>query len=682
MNKKLIIPEGASVSEVTRRRRHLPLEVYDFILLLFVNIMLLGVNPSSTETLSILSFVSHLMLSSVCVYCARRIGGIYRQIWRYGSPQAYIRLIGADFFAGMLYLILTRVLPIWEISFIRVFSIIAFNLLLALSIRLLYKFLYEAANTNGDENGFIRSFLGLVAGLTFDDHAGNNKDAQGEAGGGSKIRIAIVGAGQVGVMLAEELLKNPRAAYVPCCFIDIDNCKIGREIFGLPVIAGNLSIKENLERYSVQEIVFALPRLEPERTKELYDFYKKTGCKIKAYDFPTMQTAEKGKRHMREFDIEELLFRKPIELNNEKINAYYKNKVVLITGGGGSIGSELCRQIARMQPKKLIILDVYENGAYDIQQELKMAYGERLNLCVEIVSVCDEKGTEKVFESHRPDVILHAAAHKHVPLMERNVCEAVKNNVFGTLNVVSLSEKYKAERFIMISTDKAVNPTNVMGATKRVCEMIVQSHSKNNSGTTFSATRFGNVLGSAASVVPLFKKQIMGGGPVTVTDKRITRYFMTIPEASRLVLESGAMAENGELFVLDMGKSIRILDLAETMIRLCGYEPYTDIDIVETGLRPGEKLYEELLIRTEELDKTESDLIFIERDTPLTKSELQKKLDILSAVLGEGDDAEMKKALMTVVPTYKEPAVVNSEAITEKKKQEPLHSAKKELQYS
>ncbi len=682
MNEKLKITEDSSVSEVTRRRRHIPLEVYDFILLLFVNLMLLGINPSSTDELSILSFVSHLMLSSVCVYCARRIGGIYRQIWRYGSPQAYIRLICADFFAGMLYLVLARFLPIWKISFIRIFSIIAFNLLLALSIRLLYKYLYEAANVDDDEKGFLRSFLGFVAGLTFDDYTGSVGSAQGTKESGSKIRIAIVGAGQVGVMLAEELLKNPRAAYVPCCFIDIDNCKIGREIFGLPVLSGAASIIRELAAYSVQEIVFALPRLEPERTRELYDFYKKTGCKIKAYDFPTIQTADKGKRQMREFDIEELLFRKPIELNNEKINAYYKNKVVLITGGGGSIGSELCRQIARMSPEKLIILDVYENGAYDIQQELKMAYGEKLKVFVEIVSVCDEKGTQKVFEIHKPDIILHAAAHKHVPLMERNVCEAVKNNVFGTLNVVSLSEKYKAERFIMVSTDKAVNPTNVMGATKRVCEMIVQSHSRNNSYTTFSATRFGNVLGSAASVVPLFKKQIMAGGPVTVTDKRITRYFMTIPEASRLVLESGAMAKNGELFVLDMGKSIRILDLAETMIRLCGYEPYTDIDIVETGLRPGEKLYEELLIRTEELDRTESDLIFVERDTPLAKSELQKKLDILSVMLEKGDDAEMKKALMTVVPTYKEPAVVNSEAITEKKKQEPLHSIKKELQYS
>ncbi|MBP3377408.1 MAG: polysaccharide biosynthesis protein, partial [Clostridia bacterium] len=284
---------------------------------------------------------------------------------------------------------------------------------------------------------------------------------------------------------------------------------------------------------------------------------------------------------------------------------------------------------------------------------------------VEIVSVCDRDGLEKVFGTYRPDVVLHAAAHKHVPLMEHNCCEAVKNNVFGTLNAVELAEKYGVQKFIMISTDKAVNPTNVMGATKRVCEMIVQSHSKSSTATKFSATRFGNVLGSAGSVVPLFKKQIMNGGPVTITDKRIIRYFMTIPEASQLVLESGAMAENGELFVLDMGKSIRILELAENMIRLCGLEPYKDIDIIETGLRPGEKLYEELLIRTEELDKTENSMIFIERDTSMTPEELGVVLDTLSSALEGEDDEAVKRALMQVVPTYKDPNAINMASETE-----------------
>lgn len=298
------------------------------------------------------------------------------------------------------------------------------------------------------------------------------------------------------------------------------------------------------------------------------------------------ENPQKNKRIVREFEIEELLFRHPVRLDDEKTNGYYKDKVVMITGGGGSIGSELCRQIAKMQPKSLIILDIYENGAYDIQQELKISC-VNLELHVKIVSICDRAGLERIFRVYRPDILIHAAAHKHVPLMEQNCCEAVKNNVFGTLNVVELCEKYHVSRFMMVSTDKAVNPTNVMGATKRMCEMIVQSRTGNPGGTVYSATRFGNVLGSAGSVVPLFRRQIMNGGPVTVTDKRIVRYFMTIPEASQLVLQSGAMAKNGELFVLDMGKPVKILELAENMIRLSGYEPYKDIEIVETGLRPG-----------------------------------------------------------------------------------------------
>ncbi|MBQ7930753.1 MAG: polysaccharide biosynthesis protein [Clostridia bacterium] len=376
-----------------------------------------------------------------------------------------------------------------------------------------------------------------------------------------------------------------------------------------------------------------------------------------------MQTAGNGKRHLREFDIEELLFRQPVEFHDEKTNTYYKDKVVLITGGGGSIGSELCRQIARMQPKKLVILDVYENGAYDVQQELRIAYAGKLNLQVEIVSVCDRKGLDVIIDKYRPEIVIHAAAHKHVPLMEHNVCEAVKNNVFGTLNTVELCEKYGVSRFMMVSTDKAVNPTNVMGATKRMCEMIVQGYSRSSKTTVYTATRFGNVLGSAGSVIPLFKKQIMNGGPVTITDKRIIRYFMTIPEASQLVLQSGAMAKNGELFVLDMGKPVKILELAENMIRLSGFEPYKDIDIIETGLRPGEKLYEELLIKTEELDKTENELIFIERDEALTLAELHEKLSMLRTAVETEDDETAKMALMEAVPTYHRPEDVNKDAV-------------------
>ncbi len=641
-----------------RRRWHLPLEVYDFLLLLIVDILLLFFSPSSTEKFGLIPLLAHFLLSAVCVYLCRRIGGVYKQIWRYGSPTSYIRLIAADFAAGILYYGMQVLILPTKISFIRVASVITVSLLAAMAIRMLYQYVYEVANKRVRHKGLFWRLVTAVTGFPFESSA--EADAEHVH---TKIRVAIVGAGQVGAMLAEEFLKNPRAAYTPCCFIDIDRSKIGREILGIPVLASGSSVTDKLQDLAVQEIVFALPRMEPERLRELYDFYAKTGCKIKVYDFPIMQTAENGKRRMREFDIEELLFRKPIHFEDDKIRVNYKDKVVLITGGGGSIGSELARQIAAMQPKTLILLDIYENGAYDLQQELRIVYGDSLHVCVEIASICDRDSIEKVMQTYRPQIVLHAAAHKHVPLMEHNCCEAVRNNVFGTLNVVELAEKYEAERFVMLSTDKAVNPTNVMGATKRVCEMIVQSHCGSSSKTKFSATRFGNVLGSAASVVPLFKKQIMNGGPVTITDKRIIRYFMTIPEACQLVLKSGTMAKNGELFVLDMGKSIRILELAESMIRLSGYEPYRDIDIVETGLRPGEKLYEELLIRTEELDKTEDSMIFIERDEALSADAIAVKLQLLRGALETGDDEAVRETLMRVVPTYHDPDRVNESAI-------------------
>lgn len=322
----------------------------------------------------------------------------------------------------------------------------------------------------------------------------------------------------------------------------------------------------------ISKIIFAIPSMEAVKKKKLYDYYKAAGYKLKVYDYPTMYAAG-GKRHLREFDIEELLFRKPIVAADERTNAYYKDKVVLITGGGGSIGSELCRQLAKMNPKKIIILDIYENGAYDVQQELKIAYGNRLDLQIEICSITHKKALKRVFDKYHPQIIINAAAHKHVPLMEHNCIEAIYNNVFGTKNLVELCEEYHAERFMMVSTDKAVNPTNVMGATKRMCEMIVQSASTHGT-VKYSATRFGNVLGSAGSVIPLFKRQIANGGPVTVTDKRIIRYFMTIPEASQLVLQSGAIANNGELFVLDMGQPVKIMDLADNMIRLSGVREY------------------------------------------------------------------------------------------------------------
>ena len=631
----------------------LKLMLCDLLLLLMVDWLMLVIYPSEDEHLAVMAVMLQTAVSIGTVYGWRMVSGVYRQIWRYGGTMAYMQMIISDFFAGISFYVIQSVsMPgDYKISFVRTLCIIALNLLCGMTIRFVYQYLYEY-----EGNRFAQFLRRMTAGLT-DIHDSPAQRESERKNITPKINIAVVGAGRVGVMLAEELANNPRSAYRPCCFIDIDKEKIGRSINGIPVLSEMEATQERLMSYPVQEIVFALPQMAAERKKELYDLYKMTGCKIKVYDYPLTQTVENGKRSLREFDIEELLFRQPMDFTGGRTRAYYRGKSVLISGGGGSIGGELCRQIAKMQPRQLIILDVYENGAYDIQQELKIAYGVTLNVQVEIVSVCDAKALDCVFAKYHPDIVLHAAAHKHVPLMEHNCCEAVKNNVFGTLNIVEAAEKHGVKKFTMISTDKAVNPTNVMGATKRMCEMIVLSRAQ--SKTNFSATRFGNVLGSNGSVIPLFKRQIMNGGPVTLTDRRIIRYFMTIPEASQLVLESGAMAKNGELYVLDMGKPVKILELAENMIRLSGYEPYKDINIIETGLRPGEKLYEELLIKTEELDKTENRLIFVERDKPLSRGEIEKKLEILRSAVKTEDNEIVRCAMKQVVPTYHAPEEIN-----------------------
>lgn len=584
------------------------------------------------------------VISIICIFAARIIGNIYGQVWRYGGIQCYIRLLFTDFAGFLAYLCLESILPIQHITFGRLLSLVSLNLLGALAIRMVYRYAYKCGNHDTLKGKILLVLFRIFSGM----EVGNDKDIQ-------KIKIAIIGAGRVGVGLAEELLNNSEASYTPRCFIDVNKEKVGREIQGIPVWSEDEATLRKLDELEVQEIVFAIPSMDAQKKKELYEYYTEAGYKLKVYDFPTVY-AVGGKRHLREFDAEELLFRKPLAVADERTNAYYKNKVVLITGGGGSIGSELCRQLAKMAPKQLVILDIYENGAYDVQQELKIAYGDNLNLQVEIASITNRKAMERVFETYHPQIVINAAAHKHVPLMEHNCIEAIENNIFGTKVVVELCEEYGAERFMMVSTDKAVNPTNVMGATKRMCEMIAQSASTHGK-VKYSITRFGNVLGSAGSVIPLFKRQIANGGPVTITDKRIIRYFMTIPEASQLVLQSGAIANNGELFVLDMGKPVKIMDLAENMIRLSGVH---GVEIVETGLRPGEKLYEELLVKTEELDKTSNSMIFIERDKALSIEEIDARLEILKKACESGDDLKAKEALRSAVPTFKRPEEVNA----------------------
>ena len=621
------------------------LVIYDILILLAVELLLL---VFSGNTLSVPGIAAQIAIAFVCVFAARLVGNIYGQIWRYGGIQCYIRLLVTDTVAFLLTLIFERILPIEHIAFSRLLAIAALNLLGALAIRMIYRYAFKCGNERTAFGRFLLLVLKIFAG---------NRVVGERSLEATKINIAIIGAGRVGVSLAEELLNNAASAYTPRCFVDASKEKVWRDIHGIPVLLEDEATLEQLAQFDIQEVVFAIPGLDDDKKKELYEHYRNAGYKIKVYDYPTMQTAG-GRRHLREFDIEELLFRKPIAVNDGKTFDYYRGKVILITGGGGSIGSELCRQLAKMSPKQIIILDIYENGAYDVQQELKMAYAGKLDVRIEIMSITHKNALAKVFRTYRPQIVINAAAHKHVPLMEHNCVEAVQNNVFGTQNVIELCEEYGVRRFMMVSTDKAVNPTNVMGATKRMCEMLVQSASTYGK-VKYSATRFGNVLGSAGSVIPLFKRQIANGGPVTVTDKRIIRYFMTIPEAAQLVLASGAMANNGELFVLDMGQPVRILDLAENMIRLSGVQ---GVEIVETGLRPGEKLYEELLVKTEELDKTDNSLIFIERDTPLSKEEIEDKLDILYQACATEDDDLVRDALREVVPTFKKPEEVNEKA--------------------
>ena len=621
-----------------------PLVVYDVIVYIIASILLLWIYGGNGNLTNAGSFQLSI-LGFVCIFICRMIGNIYGQIWRYGGIQGYIRLIFSDAIAFILLIILQATLSIERMSFDRALSLACVNLLGAISIRMIYRYAYLYSNNETSKGKFLSKLLYRFSGLT----TGTDKEVQ-------KIKIAIIGAGRVGASFAEELVNDEKAVYVPRCFIDIDKTKAGREVNGIPVWYADETTLDKLKAYEVQEIVFAIPNMDVQKKKCLYDHYKNAGYKVKVYDYPTLYTAG-SKRNLREFDIEELLFRKPLAVTNEQTYAYYKDKVILITGGGGSIGSELCRQLAKMDPKQIIILDIYENGAYDVQQELKIAYGNNINLQIEICSITHKKALEKVFKQYHPQIIINAAAHKHVPLMEHNCVEAIYNNVFGTKNLIELCEKYNAQRFMMVSTDKAVNPTNVMGATKRMCEMMVQSASMCGH-VKYSATRFGNVLGSAGSVIPLFKRQIAKGGPVTLTDKRIIRYFMTIPEASQLVLQSGAMANNGELFVLDMGQPVKILDLAENMIKLSGAH---DIEIIETGLRPGEKLYEELLMNSDTLTKTDNDLIFIEKDTPLPKEEIDEKLEVLRNAIESEDDNDAREALRSVVPTFRRPEEINKQ---------------------
>ncbi|MBP5451371.1 MAG: polysaccharide biosynthesis protein [Treponema sp.] len=619
------------------------LVIYDLLIMLAAAFVVFQLMHGA-QGMNIRGLVINLCLFCACIFTSRFIGDVYRQIWRYGGTQGYVLIIGTEAIGFVVYFLISRFTPVENYAVIRMTAFVSLDLLGVLTTRMMYRYSFKRANTKTAWGRFLYVLLKVF---------GNIKPST-TINEVRKINVAILGAGNIGVNLVQELAGNKNSMYQPVCFIDVNQKKIGRYIHGLKVFDEKDNLGGIIQDYNIQEIIFAVSDMSDKKKKELYELFTKAGCRIMVYDAPQIDD-ETGKSHLREFNVEDLLFRRQQFVVDEKTKAYYKDKVILITGGGGSIGSELCRQIAEMNPKELIILDNYENGAYDIQQELRIKYHGNLKVAVEICSITNMEALEKVFSIYNPQIVINAAAHKHVPLMEHNVIEAIENNVFGCKNVIDCCEKYGAERFIMVSTDKAVNPTNVMGTTKRVCEMIAQSASTTGN-VKYSSTRFGNVLGSAGSVIPLFKRQIEQGGPVTITDKRIIRYFMTIPEASQLVLASGAMAKNGDLFVLDMGKPVKILDLAESMIRLMGAQ---NIEIIETGLRPGEKLYEELLIQSEKLEKTENSQIFIEHDEALTEAQIEELLTALRKSCESGDNNVAREALRSVVPTFRKPEDVN-----------------------
>ncbi|ELC8351265.1 polysaccharide biosynthesis protein [Clostridium perfringens] len=477
-------------------------------------------------------------------------------------------------------------------------------------------------------------------------------------------KILIIGAGSCGQLIIEEVRKQNPIKQKVIGVIDDNPSKIGTYLRGIKILGNRNKIIEISEEKNVDLILIAMPSVDGKTKKEIIEICQSTRAKVKI--IPGMYELIGGKvslNRMRDIDLRDLLGREEVILDKKGIKDYIENKVVMVTGGGGSIGSELCRQIAKFSPKLLLILDIYENNAYELENEIISNF-KNLKEKVLIASVREEKRLENIFNEYKPQVIFHAAAHKHVPLMERNPEEAIKNNVIGTLNVAECAHKYGAERFVLISTDKAVNPTNVMGASKRMCEMIIQAIDK-NSNTEFVAVRFGNVLGSNGSVIPLFKKQIAKGGPVTLTHKKITRYFMLIPEAAQLVLQAGAYAKGGEIFVLDMGNPVLIYDLAKDLIKLSGFEPEIDIKIEITGLRPGEKLYEELLMDEEGLRKTSHEKIFIAKPGEYDFEMLKLGVNALKKIADLGDVETLKTALQFIVKTYKRLDTENNSVFNE-----------------
>ena len=574
-------------------------------------------DPQAIEFIeNIFQYLPVNLILTVIVFAAFRL---YQGIWKYASASDLVNIILACLVSAVTQ---TVGMTLMGLRFPRSYPFMYFAVLTAgISI---FRFTYRIiAYFRQKQQGLIKE---------------------------GKTNTMIVGAGEAGNTLLKELQNSKFVEQNVCCLVDDDPGKIGKYLRGVLVAGNRKDICRLAEEYHIDEIMIAIPSASHAEIQELLDICSQTSCKLKVLPgIYQLVNGEVSVSKLRNVEIEDLLGREPIDTQVESIMGYVSGKVVLVTGGGGSIGSELCRQIARHEPRQLVIFDIYENNAYDIQQELKRDYPE-LNLVVLIGSVRNTHRINGVFEKYHPQIVYHAAAHKHVPLMEDSPNEAIKNNVMGTYKTAQAADKYGVSRFVLISTDKAVNPTNIMGASKRLCEMVIQMMN-NRSKTEFVAVRFGNVLGSNGSVIPLFKKQIEEGGPVTVTHPDIIRYFMTIPEAVSLVLQAGARAKGGEIFVLDMGKPVKILDLALNLIRLSGLKPYEDIDIVFTGLRPGEKLYEELLMDEEGLQSTDNKLIHIGKPIDFDEELFIHQLEELDE-LSRMDSPKIKEKVMEVVPTY------------------------------
>lgn len=595
----------------------------------FVTVILLIIVPDNYFPVSnVFPLHMHLLLLLACITAALFLFKTYDSLWRYAHSREYLMLLsggaaGYAVFALVDYLILDSNVP-----FLFTVSVGSLSLLGMLALRFCYR-LYRK-------------------------HFRQKKR-------GRYIPVVIIGAGDSGVKLLEELEQKYAGKYKVSCFIDDNREKIGKKIHNVQVKGPIERINQLITPEQAEEVLIAIPSLSEDRKNEIRKLCSEITGRIRILtDILTAlkEEEEEHKKRIEDINIEGLLGREPVVLIYNEVEKLIKNKVVLVTGGGGSIGSELCRQIAKHSPACLVIMDVYENNAYDIQQELQHLYGDSLNLKVEIGSIRDEARINSIFAMYKPNIVFHTAAHKHVPLMEFCPEEAVKNNIFGTYYLVKAADEYKADKFVLISTDKAVNPASVMGASKRFCEMIILSM-RDISSTDFVAVRFGNVLGSNGSVIPLFIKQIMQGGPVTITDKRIVRYFMTISEAVQLVLQAGAMQGRSEIYVLNMGEPIKIISLAENLIRLSGYRPYIDIPIIETGLRPGEKLYEELFTHSKELIATANHKIYIEHREVISQEEIHEKLRLLEDALKANDRRYLKEVLKQAVPGYKVPEEVN-----------------------